>query len=53
MNDEKREPETPAPRDRRAYVPPAIEETTVFETLALQCARTAGIPTCEYSLGSS
>ncbi len=39
-------------RRRRAYEPPAIEETASFETLALACGKTVGDGSCPYNGGT-
>lgn len=38
MKDDGQEPGHPGGKQRRPYAPPAIEETSEFETLALTCA---------------
>ncbi|MCA9608411.1 MAG: hypothetical protein KC619_22535 [Myxococcales bacterium] len=46
-------PEELTERRRRPYTPPAIEESAVFETLALACIQTVGDISCDPSFGFS
>ena len=38
----------PRQAGRKPYTPPVIEQSAVFETLALACAKQAGAPECAF-----